>query len=590
MKINATMNQFLGILCITLLLCACKSKKNIVSVPEATQVSNAVRASNSQQTGTTLQTINQSDLLPIGNVALTLIPLTDSTLNDLADILYEASTDQLDSYYEDLYFNSDQFYEYVTDSLGLIDMTLPQGNYALKAVKTDYEILHDIINISFEREEKKIYLKSAKCIVVSIEVFDGHTGGPIEESEVVLIDDEIVASKILNYHDNRFVLCLECNKDYELKLLGNRHYNLKETIFIKEADCNSDETLIFRIYAEYRGFDIGVGSGEGVEYPEPNSSGNTNTTSRDNDYSPKPSVSESESYVSEVEVEQLILSDLTSNELVQQVIGRVVESFPDTMFLNQRERLSILISSDTSQQFMDELLEKEPLFKEYPERVEAFIVEGIGKIMSFRLIDADDAFEIKPLFDEQDRYVDIANGTPQQWEWYVTPVEEGTHTLTYALERIKIIDNKELPVGRIPVVEKDVIVVVAPTTLGAGNDKPNNNLLWIIPLALLSIAALIFFFVRKKKEEKEIIAQSLPISKIRNLVAASKTDAALSLILSAIGDVKSTKRDEAILLKSRWSSLESELNKGTIDHLAADIQRNKINDRILEFIEDFEEA
>ncbi len=289
------------------------------------------------------------------------------------------------------------------------------------------------------------------------------------------------------------------------------------------------------------------------------------------------------------------LKELSDEDIFQQVAARVIESFPDTMLLNKRARVGVLLTSNIEDEFLKKIIANDPLFKKNPERVKAFIASGVGKIMTSQLIDVDDAFEIDPLFTQNQRFVDLDTGTPQRWEWYIKPIKTGKHILTYALERIEVVEGKERVITSIPVVENEVIVIVENNDTALGNtptsqdEIKNKTGAWILPVTILGVALLgmlLFFLFRKNKAEKEI-SINLPSDEIRNLIAQSKTEKALKLLSNSVKELSRQKQNEITLLQSRWAAIESEINKGIIDSATADLKRNQIHDRILELLDDF---
>ncbi|MEM9847534.1 MAG: hypothetical protein AAF847_06575 [Bacteroidota bacterium] len=292
-----------------------------------------------------------------------------------------------------------------------------------------------------------------------------------------------------------------------------------------------------------------------------------------------------------------LITNLSSEEIEKQVKARVIESFPDTMTLHEREQVSVVLTTNTTAAFFDSLVLQEPILKKYPERVESFIVEEVGRIMASRLIDADDAFEITPLFGNNERYIDLTSGKAQRWEWYVKPIEAGTHTLSYVMERLEVVnDNQLVSSSTTSVLERNVTVVVPPSEL-LGNSPPTNDLsdgadndqnsLWIyLLLGGLALIGLLIFVLLRKKKAAEITTVAIPTERITNLIADGKTEQAIDLLVASTTALPYNRRKEITLLSSRWSSVETEMNKGTISSHDADIKRNRIHDRLLDLVHD----
>ncbi|MEM9887344.1 MAG: hypothetical protein AAF849_15730 [Bacteroidota bacterium] len=320
-------------------------------------------------------------------------------------------------------------------------------------------------------------------------------------------------------------------------------------------------------------------------------SSNTKSPDRVNILSPNSADSED---LSDAAISSL-MSNLSMDSITKAVTARVIESFPDTMRLNERELLSIVLTSDTTKAFLNEIIAREPVLKKYPDRVESFIVSEVGKIMASRLIDADDAFEIEPLFSKKERFIDLLGGKPQRWEWYVKPIKEGVHQLSYVIERIEVIGGNQLGSSSVtPVVEKDVTVIVQPTAVLSSPtpDLPKNTSegagkisSWIhfLLVGLLLLALVVFVLLRSKKKDTTTIA-SIPSKRITELIAGGKTEQAIDLLEASSSQLSHAKRKEITMLSSRWSSVESEMNKGTISSQDADIKRNRIHDRLLDLI------
>lgn len=276
------------------------------------------------------------------------------------------------------------------------------------------------------------------------------------------------------------------------------------------------------------------------------------------------------------------LAELDEEELTKRITARVLESIPDTMYLEERERLSILILSDTTQQFFNDFLQNDPALRDNAEQVETFLLSGVGNIMVSRLIDVDSAFSIQPLFARNQRFIDFVTKEPQRWEWYVTPKKAGKHLLTYALERIDVREDKEFSTSITSVLEKEILVVVK-----GGKTEPETAgfpWLWVVLGAI--VLAMLVFFLFKRQKEKEAQKIRLPSENIRTLIAKGQTEKALDLLSASTITLSQERRREILMLESRWSSLESEINRGIISNEEAQIERNRIKDRILDVIDE----
>lgn len=292
------------------------------------------------------------------------------------------------------------------------------------------------------------------------------------------------------------------------------------------------------------------------------------------------------------------LENMSNEEVVQQIAARVIESFPDTMLLQERTKVGVLLSSNTADEFLEAIIANDPLLKQNPERVRSFIASGIGKIMASQLIDIDDAFEIDPLFTQNQKFVDLDAGTPQRWEWFIKPIKAGKHILTYALERIEIVEGKERIVTSIPVVENEVTVIVEREDTNMNMPSPveeksqQGGMGWILPIAVFGIIALVgslLLLLFRKKKEQEQVKIKLPSNEVRTLIAQSRTNKALTLLADATKAMSRQNRNKITLLQSQWAAVESEITKGIIDGETADLKRNQIHARILGLLDDFEQ-
>jgi hypothetical protein len=284
---------------------------------------------------------------------------------------------------------------------------------------------------------------------------------------------------------------------------------------------------------------------------------------------------------------QSLVTEISDEQLKERITARILESIPDTMYLEEREILSIVISADTTEAFLTDFIASDPVFQEHPERVESFLLGGVGNIMISRLIDVDSAFSIQPLFAKSQRFVDFVTTEPQRWEWYVTPRLEGKHLLTYALERIDIRDGKEFTSSIASVLEKDVLVVVKEGEAEIPIVEESKSFAWIWLLVGMSVlGGGIFLFSRQRQQQQQQATVRVPARDIRNAIIQGKPEKALDLLSAAGVALSSNWQREITLLQGRWSSLESDLNKGTISNQEAQIERNRIKDRILDIVDE----
>ncbi|MEM1328422.1 MAG: hypothetical protein AAGI23_20880 [Bacteroidota bacterium] len=280
------------------------------------------------------------------------------------------------------------------------------------------------------------------------------------------------------------------------------------------------------------------------------------------------------------------IEKLTDEELRTRITARIFEYIPDTMYVEEREKLSIVLSADTTATFFNEFVNSDPLFEDNEERVKSFLLEGVGNIMISRLIDVDSAFSIQPLFAQDQRFIDFFAFEPQRWEWYVTPRMEGEHLLTYALERIDIIEDKEFTTSITPVFEKPVLVVIkggAPVEI----PEEESNFLWgWIAIIVGVLGVVIFTLLRSRKKQQQKASIRIPSQDIRQAIAEGKPEKALDLLSASSVTLPKDWQREITMLQARWASLESDLNKGTIAMDKAQIERNRIKDRILDVIDE----
>jgi hypothetical protein len=86
------------------------------------------------------------------------------------------------------------------------------------------------------------------------------------------------------------------------------------------------------------------------------------------------------------------------------------------------------------------------------------------------------------------------------------------------------------------------------------------------------------------EENKQSNPSFFELNPIKKAIAKSETDSAIKQLLSFIQKYEQVKIDEVILIESRWQHLKSEKRKGALANDAYNIEKNRIHESLLDFI------
>ncbi|MEX0288631.1 MAG: hypothetical protein AB3N14_05935 [Flavobacteriaceae bacterium] len=126
-------------------------------------------------------------------------------------------------------------------------------------------------------------------------------------------------------------------------------------------------------------------------------------------------------------------------------------------------------------------------------------------------------------------------------------------------------------------------------TISSGDSR--NRLRMFVPMAIGLLVLIAYFLFRalRSKSRKRIIVNNdkLPseiIDEVKKLIGNAKTAEALKRLEYALGELKSPKMDELIMIKAQFNSTQKDRNLDLIDSDEARTAASKTNKAILDLI------
>ena len=270
------------------------------------------------------------------------------------------------------------------------------------------------------------------------------------------------------------------------------------------------------------------------------------------------------------------VSEFLEESMLNNILGRLLEYIPDTMYLGVPADALIKITIDTTEE--REKYEEEKIrefLNDSSKNIESIIIAGIGKEMRAKLIDAspedDKNFDIIPLIENSIRIIDFQNGKSSLWAWRVTPRKIGNHRISLTLERV-IKDDKGTDHE---IFNKEIKVVVKEAPL-------SQYLVWILIPVFVIVLALIYIIFKRRKKSSKFISQINNYKELIELISLNKTEQALKSIKEQ--NISPEYSNQIVMLLSRLESNSDKSRKGISDHTTLAIERNKINSDLLDII------
>ena len=249
-------------------------------------------------------------------------------------------------------------------------------------------------------------------------------------------------------------------------------------------------------------------------------------------------------------------------------------------------RVRLEISSDTSTHFIETLIATVEEYSDHPQDFNDEIIQ-IDKTMRAKLEDSspesDKNFYIHLFGENEEREVDLYSSKSTIWEWDVTPLKEGYHPLYFTIEIITKKEGKEtqevLPVydSKITILSRSIFETYKIQFISGG-----------IISVLLVVILVLFLKKKKRNQQHKNIDNLLKTNPLEGVVAMIEEDhlkEALHFLDNHLKNKSNELNQEVILLKSRFSNTEKNLNKETITKESASNEFNKIKIVTLDIIE-----
>ncbi len=269
-------------------------------------------------------------------------------------------------------------------------------------------------------------------------------------------------------------------------------------------------------------------------------------------------------------------------ESYQNAVKGLLEYYvPDTMVLNAPHLIRVVITSDTSDLGREKAKEAFEGIVGPPPSVPDSIVEAlikISEVMRAELRDPSPAGDKRFFIDppgKKEQIVDLYTGDPTVWNWTVTPLTKGKHSLNIIVEVLFEKDGQYFPKAEEQVFT--VSVVVEPSFF-------SQNLGWLLTTAMLLLAGLLAIWLWRRRKQKQMIQLAVSYNQLTALVAQNRLDTALDMLADALRDTSDKYFGETVIYQSRLSDLEENINKGIISTDAAALEENKIRNSVLSML------
>jgi len=246
--------------------------------------------------------------------------------------------------------------------------------------------------------------------------------------------------------------------------------------------------------------------------------------------------------------------------------------------------VKMVISSDTTRVFLEEVIASDPILKENKAQVKTEIIK-IGKQMRATLRDLDDhgdpQFSIVALEEDKIMYVDLTDGEPTIWTWSVKPLIAGNHRLAFS---ILIVDIKEgIEINDPEPVKKIMVKVKVADTFW------NNNKTAILGFGGISLLSLFGFLFYRRRNRKQMILKKAsviidPIDKAKFFIEHDQAENAIQTIDQALPDEHEMHND-IVLVKSRIVVLQKAISQSTMKQDEINREKNSIKVGIIDIID-----
>ncbi|MEN0004071.1 MAG: hypothetical protein AAF798_08005 [Bacteroidota bacterium] len=281
---------------------------------------------------------------------------------------------------------------------------------------------------------------------------------------------------------------------------------------------------------------------------------------------------------SEAARRQLAESDYEG--MLESITGKLLYYIPDTMLIREVYKVGMAISGDTTQATQNEIIRDYQLFGENRPKVRAEIIQ-IGEVMRANLTDPrpddDKAFAVQAIGEDNRRSVNLLGGIPDIWEWSVTPLKAGQYKLFFTIEIILEKGEEKIP-EVIPVKDAEILVVIEPTFFQQYGLPIGGGILGLLGF-------LLFLIFRKRKKQQQALQLTLPTKELFTHIRENETAEALDLLAKALAGQHADYESEVLLLQSRFEQNEEDARKGIVSNAERTLERNRINNSLLELIQ-----